>query len=96
MKNIESITNEILEIIPMTENEILAFNELTICSEINPCHFMTIFEACKLSRKLTVIGLSNSINMGSGWAESRWKLDENAISNYIIYQRTKAIQEILS
>ncbi|MBG6186415.1 hypothetical protein IWX80_000750 [Flavobacterium sp. CAN_S2] len=57
---------------------------------------MTIFQACKLSQKLAEIGLSNSITMGSGWKESKWKLNENAISNYIICQRTQAIEELLS
>jgi hypothetical protein len=96
MKKIELFATEILEIIPMTDNEQLAFRLITICSEINPCHFMTIFQTCKLSRKLTEIGLSNSITMGSRWTESKWKLNENAISNYIICQRTQAIEELLS
>lgn len=96
MKKIDSIAREILKIIPMTDNEKIAFRLITMYSEINPCYFITIFQACKLSRKLTEIGLANSITMGSGWKESIWKLDENAISNYIIYQRTKAIREILS
>jgi hypothetical protein len=96
MNKIESISREILEIIPMTDNEKLAFFEIMFGAEINPCNFMEIFEACKLSRKLTEIGLSNSIYMGRNCAQSQWKLDENAISNYVVYQRSKAIQEILS
>lgn len=96
MKKIDAIAKEILEIIPMTDNEKLAFRLITMYSEINPCYFISIFQACKLWRKLAEIGLSNSITMGSGWKESKWKLDENAVSNYIIYQRTKAIQDILS
>jgi hypothetical protein len=96
MKKIDAIAREILEIIIMTDNEQLAFRLITICSEINPCHFMTIFQACKLSQKLTEIGLSNSITMGNRWTESKWKLDENAISNYIICQRSTAILEVLA
>ncbi|WP_196852223.1 hypothetical protein [Flavobacterium sp. CAN_S2] len=93
---IDAIASKILKIITMTDNEQLAFRLIIICSEINPCHFMTIFQACKLSQKLAEIGLSNSITMGSGWKESKWKLNENAISNYIICQRTQAIEELLS
>lgn len=96
MKKINAIAREILEIIPMTDNEKVAFHLMTMYSEINPCYFITIFQACELSRKLTEIGLSNSITMGSGWKESIWKLDENARSNYIRCQRSKTILEILS